>query len=95
MKAPIKLIKWGIIFFSESAEIIFDRTNVQVLKRDGTIVLDCAPGDLKKANYNSTNGIITLRASNGQKCNLAFLDAEPAAQFGQLLDSFEVKGLNI
>jgi hypothetical protein len=95
MTANIKLIKWGLIFFSEPATITFDKTQIQIVKQDGSIALACAPGALAKANYNSINGMLTLKASTGQKCNIAFREGELAKQFGEFLDDFGVKGFTI
>lgn len=95
MEAEIKLIKWGIIFLGEPGRIKFNTNFIEITKADGSVAFSCSLGALKRANYNSNNGMITLKSSNGQKCNISFKDDESAQKFGELLDKADVKGLSV
>lgn len=91
----IKLIKWGLVFLGDPAVLKFGPTLVEITKNDGTKALSCAPQELKRANYNSNNGMITLKSNNGQKCNIQIKNDDSAQKFSAFLDQNNIKGFSI
>ena len=91
----VKLAKWASIFFIQPATLKIDTTKLEISKEDGTIVLSSSFTDLKKANYNSINGIWTLVSTNGQKCNVIVKDRQAVEQLRSNMAAAGVKGLVI
>lgn len=92
----IKLIKWGLIFLGKPAILKFNHDVIEITKTDGSTAFSCLPTELKQANYNSNNGMITLNSVNGQKCNIAFpKDDEAAQKFAEFLDQQAIKGFSV
>ncbi len=91
----IKLIKWGLVFLGNPAVLKIDPTRLEITKKDGSTAFSCTLAELKKANFNSNNGMWTLKSNDGQKCNIAIKGDEATQKFGSYLDGAGVKGFSV
>ena len=97
----IKLIKYGILFFYDSATIKYNPSVVEITKLNGGVVFSHAPSNIKKANFNAKSGIFTLKTYAGQKVNIAFkgdftfYEFEPVTKFRAYLKEQNIKGFAI
>lgn len=102
MKAyDIKLIKYGIVFFYDSATLRYDASGIEITKEDGEIVFKHSPSEIKRVIFNPSSGIFTLKTYSGQKVNMSFKGDftlqkfEPVDKFYTYLKQQRVKGYSI
>jgi hypothetical protein len=91
----IKSAKWGIIFFTEPATLKIDTTKIVINKKDGSELLASGFNELKKVNVNTINGMWTIAAKNGQRCNVIIKDEQAINQLGAALNAADVKGFSV
>ncbi len=94
-EAEVKLIKWGLIFFNSDATIKYSSAWLQVSDRLGAEQFSCKADELKKVNFNSINGMFTLKSYAGRKCNIVFLNDSDVNAFREYLKSIRVGGLTV
>lgn len=93
----IKLIKYGIIFFYDSATLRYSPSVIEITKPDGQVVFAHTPSTMKSAGFNPKSGIFTLKARSGQKVNIAFKgdftfhEFEPVTKFKAYLKEHKIK----
>ena len=94
-ESDIKIIKWGLIFFSKPGVVKLSESSLAVKDADGQTVFESPYSDIKKVNYNSINGIWTVVASNKDKTNIVIEDEAVKAELLKFLEKHNIGGLKI
>lgn len=97
----IKLIKYGIVFFYDSATLKYNASIIEILKQNEEVAFSYPPSEIKKVLFNASSGIFTIKAKTGQKVNIAFKgdftwkEFEPVTKFRIYLIEQGIKGYRI